>query len=127
MSTTPLLSVDHVAFRVSDIDAALQLLPVPYENVSRTDTRAVVRYLNITVAFVLGDRHPNHIAFENPAAHARLLGYPNIGAELESIEAKNAGVPVSEYSDGARAIVVSLPPENSFAVEHLTQFPNEQS
>lgn len=118
-----LLNVDHVAFRVSDLDAAIALLPKPFEQVSRTDTRAVVRYANITVAFVLGDRHPNHLAFSAVAESTREDGRGR--PALEWLLKHTHGSPVVEYSDGARAVVVPLAPENSFAVEHLTKFPNE--
>ena len=60
------ISIDHVAFRVSNIRKTVQHYAdhLPIEILFESETRACILYNGQNICFTLGNKHPNHISFK---------------------------------------------------------------
>lgn len=90
---------DHVALQVPDLSAALDwwARAVPGAHVRyRDDSWALLEAGGVTLAFVMADEHPHHVAFKVSAA------------ELERL-AREHGAQITVHRDASRSFYLEAP------------------
>ena len=94
----PLDSIHHVAVSVQDVAASVRWYTEKFRcRVSYQDeTWALLQFENASLALVIAEQHPPHLAFESP--HAEQFG------------------PLTPHRDGTRSIYIRDPAGNSVEV-----------